>query len=114
MKLRSAQEQLRGSLFFIPMLFIVGAVAVGEAALAVDARVESIPDPLTATVDSARQVLSVIAGATLTFAAIAFSVSLLLISLASSQYSPRVAHGFFRDPSTSGSWASWSAPSPTA
>ncbi len=98
MKLRSAQEQLRGSLFFVPMLFIVGAVAVGEVALAVDARIESVPDPLTATVDSARQVLSVVAGATLSFAGIAFSVSLLLISLASSQFSPRVARGFFHDP----------------
>ncbi len=97
-KLRSAQEKLRSSLFYVPMLFIVGAVLLGEAALVVDARVESIPDPLSSTVDSARQVLSVIAGATLTFAAIAFSVSLLLISLASSQYSPRVAHGLFRDP----------------
>lgn len=97
-KLRTAQEHVRGSLFYVPMLFIIGAVVVGEVALAVDARVEGIPDRLTATVDSARQVLSVIAGATLTFAAIAFSVSLLLISLASSQYSPRVVHGLFRDP----------------
>ena len=48
--------------------------------------------------DSARTVLTTVAGATLTFAGIAFSVSLLLISLASSQYSPRVVHGMFRDP----------------
>ena len=42
--------------------------------------------------------LGVIAGATISFAGIAFSVSLLIIQLASSQYSPRVVHTMFRDP----------------
>ena len=57
-----------------------------------------LPLGLTSTVDSARAVLSTIAGATITFAGIAFSVSLLIIQLASSQYSPRVVHTLFRDP----------------
>jgi uncharacterized membrane protein len=80
------------------MMFVVVAVLLGEAMLVVDSRVEDISPRLTATVDSARSVLSVVAGATLAFAGIAFSVSLLLISLSSSQYSPRVVHGLFRDP----------------
>ncbi len=42
--------------------------------------------------------LSTVAGATITVAGIAFSVSLLTIQLASSQYSPRVVSGLFRDP----------------
>ncbi len=42
--------------------------------------------------------LSTIAGATISFAGIAFSVSLLIIQLASSQYSPRVVHTLFREP----------------
>ncbi len=90
--------RLRSSLFFIPMLCVIGAIILGEAMLVVDALVEGIDPRLTATVDSARTVLTTVAGATLTFAGIAFSVSLLLISLASSQYSPRVVHGMFRDP----------------
>ncbi len=80
------------------MMFVVGGVVLGELALAADDRVGGIPTALTATVDSGRSVLSVVAGATLSFAGIAFSVSLLLISLASSQFSPRVVHGLFRDP----------------
>ena len=71
---------------------------LGELMLDVDQRIDNVPARLTATVDSARSVLAVVAGATMTFAGIAFSVSLLLISLASSQYSPRVVHGLFRDP----------------
>ncbi len=97
-RLRKLQDDLRSSLFFVPMLFVVGAVVLGEVMLRVDERVDDIPRRLTATVASARNVLEVVAGATLAFAGIAFSVSVLLISLASSQYSPRVVHGLFRDP----------------
>lgn len=91
-------DKLRGSLFFVPMMCVVFAIVMGEAMLVVDSQVTEIHPRLTATVDSARTVLTTVAGATLTFAGIAFSVSLLLISLASSQYSPRVVHGMFRDP----------------
>lgn len=97
-RLRSYSDRVRSSLFFVPMAFVVAAILLGEAMLVVDASVTGIPSRLTATVDSARTVLTTVAGATLSFAGIAFSVSLLLISLASSQYSPRVVHGMFRDP----------------
>ncbi|GAA1451040.1 hypothetical protein GCM10009641_84740 [Mycobacterium cookii] len=97
-QLRAWGDRLRSSLFFVPMLCVIGGVLLGEAMLVVDALVTGIDPRLTATVDSARTVLTTVAGATLTFAGIAFSVSLLLISLASSQYSPRVVHGMFRDP----------------
>ncbi len=92
------QDRARSSLFVVPMLFVIGGAVLGELMLVADGHVAGIPTGLTATVDSARSVLSVVAGATLAFAGIAFSVSLLLISLASSQFSPRVVHGLFRDP----------------
>ncbi len=98
LRLRSLQDRVRSSLFFVPMLFVIGSVVLAEAMLYLDKNVGDVPTWMTATVDSARNVLSVVAGATLSFAGIAFSVSLLLISLASSQYSPRVVHGLFRDP----------------
>ncbi len=97
-RLRKLQNDLRSSLFFVPMLFVVGAIVLGEAMLRLDERVGNVPTRLTATVDSSREVLGVVASATLAFAGIAFSVSLLLISLASSQFSPRVVLGLFRDP----------------
>ena len=97
-RIKALQDRLRSSLFFVPMLFVVGGVVLAELMLVVDDRVTSLPSRVTATVDSSRNVLAVVAGATLSFAGIAFSVSLLLISLASSQFSPRVVHGLFRDP----------------
>lgn len=51
-----------------------------------------------ATVDSARAVLSVVAAATVTFASIALSVSLLVMQQGANQHSPRVLHGLMRDP----------------
>lgn len=98
MIVRQWLERARASLFTTPFLYSLLAVALAEAVLVADRRVGDLPARLTATVDSARAVLSVIASATLTFAGIAFSVSLLLVSAASSQFSPRVVHGLFRDP----------------
>lgn len=101
-RLSAFSERLRSSLFFVPMVFVVGGIGIGLAGLEIDTRVTdgaySLPEAMTSTVDSARAVLTTVAGATITFAGIAFSVSLLLIQQASSQYSPRVIHGFFRDP----------------
>lgn len=95
-------ERLRSSLFFVPMTAVVGAALLGFVSLAVDRRFDTslsdLPLGFTSTVESARTLLGVIAGATISFAGIAFSVSLLIIQLASSQYSPRVVHTLFRDP----------------
>jgi hypothetical protein len=102
LRISSLLERLRSSLFFVPMVAVIVATVLGLAALAVDRRVDTtladLPLGFTSTVESARTLLGVIAGATISFAGIAFSVSLLIIQLASSQYSPRVVHTLFRDP----------------
>jgi uncharacterized membrane protein len=94
------RDRVRGSLFIVPLAFVLVAALLGELTLRLDAALETVPDLLATTVDSARAVLTVVASAILAFAGIAFSVALLLISQASSQYSPRVVHGLFRDPFT--------------
>src|SRR5680860_824605 len=95
-------ERFRASLFFVPMLAVFGSIALGFASLALDRHIDmsgtDLPFGFTSTVNSARALLSTIAAATMAFAGIAFSVSLLIIQLASSQYSPRVVHTLFRDP----------------
>lgn len=100
--LRAALEKLRTSLFFFPMMSVLAAIVLGQLGILVDSRIErgpaDLPLVLSSTVESARAVLTTIAGATMTFAGIAFSVSLLVIQLGSSQYSPRVVHTLFRDP----------------
>lgn len=95
-------ERLRSSLFFVPMLFVVLGGGLALILIEVDRRitggVQQLPFALTTTVEGAREVLSVVASATITVAGIAFSISLLVIQQASSQLSPRVVHSLFRDP----------------
>lgn len=95
-------ERIRSSLFVVPMAAVFVATGLGLAMLTldrqVDADVAGFPLGLGSTVESARAVLGTIASATISFAGIAFSVSLLIIQLASSQYSPRVVQTLFRDP----------------
>lgn len=98
---RARLESFRLNLAFVPMLYVLGAVAAGFATVQIDIelREQSVLFPvlLTSTVDSARAVLSTIAGATITFAAIAFSVSLLMLQQTTTQFSPRVLAWFYRD-----------------
>lgn len=102
LRISSMHERLRSSLFYVPMVAVVGAAILGIATLAVDRRVDTVlrdlPLGFASTVESARSLLGMIASATVSFAGIAFSVSLLTIQIASSQYSPRVVHTLFQDP----------------
>jgi len=96
-KLHLLRDRIRSSLFVIPALCVVGGIVLAQVMLWIDTGV-SAPEALTSTVESARVILTTIAAATVTFASITFSVRLLLISLASSQYSPRVVNQLLRDP----------------
>ncbi len=101
-RLRAVAERFRGNLFFVPALFLAGAIALAEGTIALDVALHRarlhLPVGLASTVASARALLGTVAGATIAFAGIAFSVSLLIVQLASSQYSPRVIYSFLRDP----------------
>jgi uncharacterized membrane protein len=98
----SVADRLRASFFLLPTVAVVLALFVGTAMLALDESLQDVavdaPFVLGSTVDSARAVLSTIAAATVSFAGIAFSVSLLVIQLSTSQHSPRIVHTLFRDP----------------
>jgi len=95
-------ERIRVSLFFVPMVGVLVSIVGAAVTIWIDSRLDlqgaDLPLGVTSTVASARAVLSTVAGATMTFAAIAFSISLLIIQQASSQFSPRVVHTLFRDP----------------
>jgi uncharacterized membrane protein len=100
--LSSLREWIRRSLFFVPVTGVLIGIVGAAATVWIDSRLDlqagDVPLGVTSTVDSARAVLSTVAGATISFAAIAFSISLLIIQQASSQFSPRVVHTLFRDP----------------
>jgi uncharacterized membrane protein len=102
LRLSSLVERIRVSFFFVPVVGVFVGIVAAAVGVWIDSRLDlqgaDLPIGATSTVASARAVLSTVAGATISFAAIAFSISLLIIQQASSQFSPRVVHTLFRDP----------------
>ena len=92
-------ERLRASLWFTPALLVTCSVAALFLLLRLDARVDSPPSLLAFSGDpqSARDVASTIAGAMMGFIGVVFSITIVALQLASSQFSPRALRGFLRD-----------------
>lgn len=97
--IRSAYERLRDSLFALPATIVA---ILGLSAFLARAIDTAVPNDVTwllpTTVDSTRAILSTVATATITVAGIVFSMTAVVVQLATSQLSPRVTQGFLRDP----------------
>jgi len=92
------RERLRLSLWFIPALFALGAAVLALAIVAIDqALTASLPFAFGGTAEGARSVLATIAQSMLTFTGLVFTITMLVLQLASSQLSPRVMRTFLRD-----------------
>ena len=94
------REWLGTGLWFLPMLWAVGAMAAALAIVAVDRHLGG-DDPSWLVFgrgeESARQVLAVISGSTIAFTGTVFSITIVALQLASTQFSPRVLRTFLRD-----------------
>ncbi|MFI9653713.1 DUF2254 domain-containing protein [Guyparkeria sp. GHLCS8-2] len=98
-------EALRSSFWFIPAMLVAGAVALAAVAGRVDRLtvVEgwlAIGWSFTGGAEGASAVLGIIAGSMATIAGVVFSMTLVTLSLASSQLGPRLLRSFMRDPPT--------------
>jgi uncharacterized membrane protein len=94
------REWARSSLLFVPAVITVGLVGLSIAALRLDDAFSHQgwwPDLFRGGPDTARSVLSTIAAATVTLTALVFSITMLVLQLASTQYSPRVLRTFLSD-----------------
>jgi uncharacterized membrane protein len=97
-RLDALRERLRLSLWFIPLLFAAAAVLAAFLLVALDRELSEEPSfTFGGTPEGARSVLSTIAQSMLTFTGLVFSVTMLVLQLASSQLSPRVMRTFLRD-----------------
>lgn len=101
MRIREVAERVRHSLWFIPALSVVIAVAVALGMLALsdqlDASGAHLPLIFGAGPDGARAMLGAIGGSVITVAATIFSITIVALQLTSSQFSPRVLRNFLRD-----------------
>jgi len=101
-RLKSLWDSLRTSYWFVPALMVVGAVLLDQAVLAVhrfaDPSLLSWVEGLGAGEPAnARALLTTVAGSMITVAGVTFSVVMVALSIASSQFGPRLLINFMRD-----------------
>jgi uncharacterized membrane protein len=100
---RTLWFSLRSSLWFLPALLVALGASAAAALTWMEAGwaqhlARSWPQLLTVGPEGARHVLSAIATSMITVAGVSFSVTIVTLSLASSQYGSRVLRNFMRDP----------------
>jgi len=97
--LSAAVYRFRESLFLLPALLVAGGIVLPLITGAADRALGAHPIPLTLGMSSnaAIWLLATVAGATITTAGVVFSLTVVSLQLASSQFSPRVMRSFIRD-----------------
>ena len=99
------REVLRTSLWFVPSLEVVAAVGLFIGTLAADRAAYrgdfGLPGwVISGSADAARQILTAIAAAIITVVGVVFSIILVTLTLASTQFGPRMLRNFIRDRGT--------------
>jgi uncharacterized membrane protein len=101
-KLRHWWQETRSSFWFVPAFIVAGAVGLAAGLIALDANVELHFDkkwPLLfgAGAAGSRGLLTAVASSMITVAGVVFSITIVALSLTSSQYTSRVLRNFMRD-----------------
>ncbi len=98
-RLVHAREWLRTGLWFVPGLFVLSAIGVAITTLILDRHLHGEPAWLAFAggAASAELILSTIATSMMTFTGLVFTITIVALQLASSQFSPRVLRAFLRD-----------------
>jgi uncharacterized membrane protein len=100
LRVAAAVYRFRESLFLLPATIVLGGVVLAEIAGAVDRVVDPrsrLPGTVEMNSNAATWLLSTVAGATITTAGVVFSLTVVSLQLASSQFSPRVMRSFVAD-----------------
>lgn len=97
--------RLRGSFWFTPALIVLGSMLLAAALVELGAGLDTdlsawSPRLFGAGADGSRAMLSAIATSMVTVAGVVFSITIVTLSLTSTQYSPRVLRNFMRDAPT--------------
>lgn len=99
------REMLRTNLWFAPSVEVLAAIALFAVTYTLDRRVYhhafEIPSwVIGGTPDAARQILTSIAAAIITVVGVVFSITIVALTLASTQFGPRMLRNFIRDRGT--------------
>jgi uncharacterized membrane protein len=94
---------IKGSIWLIPSIFTVLAIGLAMASVTLDRSLQSsdwLPEQwffFEVGSEGARGVLGVIAGSLITVTGVVFSITVVALQLASSQFTPRVLRSFITD-----------------
>ena len=99
------REVLRTSLWFVPAVEVAAAIVLFIGTLVADRAAYrgefGLPGWVTSgSADAARQILTTIAAAIITVVGVVFSIILVTLTLASTQFGPRMLRNFIRDRGT--------------
>jgi uncharacterized membrane protein len=100
-KLRQLWSNLRSSFWFLPSLMVLGSVVLATALIEADSAwsdrwLAQWPRLFGVGAEGARQMLSTLAGSMMSVMGVTFSMILVALALASSQYTSRILRNFMR------------------
>lgn len=101
-RLRNLWQQLIGSYWFIPTACVIIGILLAPLLVTIDQyfdreTVREITFAFTGNDDAARAIMTAIAGAVLGVAGTTFSITIAVLSMASSQFGPRLLRNFLTD-----------------
>ena len=94
---------LGSTLWFVPGVMVVGALLLAYGLIELDRRLawfetsDKLPWIFHGGANSARDLLSAIASSSITVMGVVFSITIVALTLASTQFTPRVLRNFMRD-----------------
>jgi uncharacterized membrane protein len=99
LRLSALWQHLKGSLWVLPSLFVVSALALGTALSQLETVEGTFLEGVVfgGTASGARDVLAIIAGSMITVIGLSFSLTVVALQMASAQFSPRVLRAFLED-----------------
>ncbi len=104
-KLINLWVSMRASFWFIPALMVITATVVAFNLVTIDRTLSVVSFRFygyTSSIgpEGARSILATIAGSMMTVAGVTFSITIVVLNLASSQFGPRLLRNFMEDRST--------------
>ncbi|WP_339721089.1 DUF2254 domain-containing protein [uncultured Paraglaciecola sp.] len=98
-------EKARTSFWFVPSFMVLSSIVLACSAVYIDAFFMArydlkIPIIYSIDIEAIRSLLGTIAGAMITVTSIAFSITIVALTLASSQFGPRLLRNFMMDTGT--------------
>jgi uncharacterized membrane protein len=101
-KLKRLWSNLRASFWFVPSLIVAASIVLAAALIEADSTISKQwlghwPRIFGAGAEGARGMLFTIAGSMMTVVGVTFSMTLVTLALASSQYTSRILRNFMRD-----------------